>query len=66
MENKNKKFWMVLREGGTAPTMRHETLQNAEEEAKRLTTKHGDAFYVLEAVVSIERSKEIIQETLGK
>ena len=47
-------FWMVMRENGTAPTKRHDTLAAAEEEARRLAQQHPAArFYVLQAVTLV-------------
>ena len=47
------KFWMVLRSmpvaGTTGPRVRHKTWIEAVEEAKRLATKEGVNFTVLEA-----------------
>jgi hypothetical protein len=50
-------FWLVWRSGGDAPTKRHATLVNAENEARRLTEKHpGVRFFVLELVSGFECS----------
>lgn len=44
------KFWMVYREDSSAPRVKHSSLADAANEARRLAKKHpGKAFFVLEA-----------------
>lgn len=43
----NEKFYMVYAEGKEAPAVKHETLEDAEKEAKRLARKLGVKCYVL-------------------
>lgn len=43
---------MLYREGGGAPTVKHETLESAKREAERLVREHGGRVYVLEAIAS--------------
>ena len=49
-----KTFFMVYVEGQSTPTMKHDTREKAEEEATRLSKKHGKDAFVLESVVTIE------------
>ena len=44
------KFWMCFVPGRNSPTVQHETLQQAENEAERLCRKTGLDVYILEAV----------------
>ena len=44
------KFWMVYCEGGSSPKQKHETINDAIEEARRITQKEGKAAYVLGCV----------------
>ena len=45
------KFWAVWRKnGGGAPTKKHETKDEALAEAQRLATQSNDAYFVLEAI----------------
>lgn len=54
------KFWMVL--GNGVPTMRHESLKIASDEAGRLASCHpGQEFTVLEAVVTC-RKQDVVWE----
>ncbi len=49
--NEGKCFYLVWREGGYPPTVKHETWRSAQEEAQRLARKHpGVAFHVLRQV----------------
>ncbi len=41
------KFWMVYCEGGGSPKQKHETLDKAIDEAKRITQKEGKITYIL-------------------
>ena len=45
----NKKFFMVFVEGETTPTVQHDNLEKAEEEAQRLADKYGKKAFVLES-----------------
>ena len=46
-----EKFWMVWREGGQGPTMKHGTLKSAMEEAERLARQFPEKnFVVLESL----------------
>lgn len=50
MKEPESKFWVVWREGGQAPRVKHPTEAEATEEAVRLTNSAvGCCFYVLEA-----------------
>ena len=42
-----KEFYMVFLEGQQTPAYKHETLDSATKEAKRLTEMHGAKSYVL-------------------
>lgn len=55
------KFWMVLGGYGDAPTVRHNTLKKAEDEARRLCDKHGKEFVILEAMISVRPTKPPIE-----
>lgn len=48
------KFYMIFLEGCAHPTYKHETLESAEKEAKRLATLFGKKAYILCTVKSIE------------
>lgn len=57
-----KKFWMVLRHDGRGtPSVRHESLEQATEEAQRLAVKERAKFYVLAAVDCYEAVPEVAQ-----
>lgn len=45
---------MVFLEGGNTPSYRHETLESAEKEAKRLSELHKRKAYVLCTIKSIK------------
>lgn len=46
-----KQFWMVWRQGSSAPTFRHDSEDAATREAERLATiNRGEQFFVLEAI----------------
>ena len=58
------KFYAVWRKnGGGAPTKRHETKELAIEEANRLATQSLDGYYVLEVIGIVEPIKAPIQYT---
>jgi hypothetical protein len=45
------KFWAVWRNtGGSAPSKRHSTKDEAISEASRLCQKEGDPYYILEVI----------------
>ena len=50
-------FFMVFVEGGNAPTVQHDNLKEAEEEAKRLADKCGKKVSILESVSIIEHEE---------
>jgi hypothetical protein len=60
------KFWMVWREGGEVPTVRHFSDRAAWAEAERLAKKEGSAacrFHVLEALGSVTaKPAEVVRE----
>ena len=43
------KFWMIVVDGGNAPTKRHTSLVLAREEAERLASKEGRRAHILES-----------------
>lgn len=43
-------FWMVYCDGGTAPTIKHNSHDGAFKEANRICSKEGKPVYVLKAV----------------
>lgn len=45
------KFWMIVVDGGNAPTKRHTSLVLAREEAERLASKEGRRAHILESTV---------------
>ncbi len=51
------KFWMVYCEGGGSPKQKHETLDKAIDEAKRITQKEGKPTYILGCVGYFEIPK---------
>ena len=44
------KFWMVYCEGGDLPKQKHEKIEKAIDEAKRITKKEGKTTYILGCV----------------
>ncbi len=60
--NKEKTFFMVFVEGANSPTCQHATLEQVEQEAKRLSEKTGKRAYVLVAIKSFELAKFIEQK----
>lgn len=51
-----KRFWMVWRVGGDAPTYQHESELSATDEAHRLARNNpGSVFTVLEAITAVKR-----------
>lgn len=47
---KRGKFWLVWREHGSAPTYKHQTKEDAVQEAERLAKLHPEnVFFVMEA-----------------
>lgn len=50
---KGQSFFMVFLENGNDPTFRHNTLEGAEKEAKRLTELTGRKSWVLCSIKSI-------------
>ena len=47
-------FWLVWRDGGDLPTVRHNSVDKAETEAKRLAmASPGETFWVLPAAISV-------------
>jgi len=45
------KFWAVWRKtGGSAPSKKHETLDEVKKEASRLAGQSGESYYVLECI----------------
>ena len=54
---KQQPFYMIYVEGGNAPTYKHETLESAQYEAKRLADKSDKKVYILCSVCSIERKQ---------
>lgn len=65
----NKKFWMVVSEHGLqryATNVMFTTKQAAEYCAETNTIKHGDSFFVLEAISEIKREVKMIRlQTTG-
>jgi len=55
-------FYMVYLENQQTPAYKHESLQAAETEAKRLTELYGHKAYVLVTLKSIERVKYNIED----
>ena len=49
-----EKFYMVFMEGGHTPTYKHETLEKAITEAKRLAKTHEKKTYILATIKSFE------------
>lgn len=57
-----KKFYMVFLEGGHNPTFKHDTIDNAEKEAKRLAKLYNKKAYVLCTIKSFEINEYIIED----
>ena len=54
------KFWMVWRENGPAPTMRHHSRPSAEKESERLAKANPDqVFFVLKSVSGVSAKSKI-------
>lgn len=50
-------FWMVWREGGTAPTFKHNDMNAAAKEAERLARLNpGETFHVMECIASCAKT----------
>lgn len=59
-----KSYYVVWRISGEAPTKRHESIESAREEAKRLAVLHQESeFVVLRAVESIKYRSSPFQIT---
>lgn len=57
-----KKFWIVLRHNGSGmPTVRHDSLEKATEEAQRLAIKERTKFFVMVTVDCYEAIPEVAQ-----
>jgi len=50
MDETVKRFWMVYVEGGQGSTFKHETIESATKEAKRLARFNACNIFVLESV----------------
>ena len=59
---KNQPFFMVFMDGGNAPTIKHQTLDSAEKESKRLSELTGKKAYILCSIKSIECAKFVITD----
>ena len=57
MRQQERGFYMVL--GGGTPNFRHNSLEAATKEARRLAEMYGGKFYVLKAVSATEQCKVI-------
>lgn len=57
-----KQFFMIYMEGGGAPTFKHGTEVEANNEAKRLTERFGRKTYVLSAIRSFEMKVNELKE----
>ena len=58
----SKSFWMVVVENGyTIPSKKHESYQEAFEECSRLSKKENKTAYVLKAETQIEQISNVIQ-----
>lgn len=56
------KFYMVFVEGCATPAYKHENLQSAENEAKRLSTLFKKKAYVLCTIKSVEDTQYKIED----
>lgn len=54
------KFFMLYREGGRSPTVKHSAEGDAKREAECIAGKHGGPVYLLEAVAKVEVKWEAI------
>ena len=60
----DEKFWMVKREsGGGDPSRRHESKEEAIEEAERLASKENARFFILEAIGVVARVRQPVNYT---
>ncbi len=50
-----KHFFMVYLEGERTPSFKHDTIEQAETEAKRLSERYGKVAYVLCAIKSVSK-----------
>ena len=57
-----KEFYMVFLEGQQTPTYKHETLESATKEAKRLTEMKGLKSYVLGTITSFKIPEKFVEE----
>lgn len=56
-------FWMVWRENGGAPTHRHFSKEDAQNEASRLALKcPGEVFFVLKATAAVAADIPLIKQ----
>ena len=55
-----KKFWMVVTDGGGAPTARHPSIEVARQEASRLAAKCHTSAHVLEVVDSCAPREDVV------
>ena len=61
-ENLEPTFFMIYLEGGGSPTYRHETIESAEAEAKRLSQKFGRPAYILLCYKVIEAEMQFKEQ----
>jgi len=57
-----EKFFMVYVEGCATPTYKHDSIESAEKEAKRLSTLFGKKAYVLCTVKSVQDTQYDIKD----
>jgi len=57
-----KKFWYVHNRASGNPRHRHETLESAIEEAKRLASTKVKNFYILESVCKVTPEGKVDKE----
>lgn len=62
----NQTFYMVFIEGGQTPAYKHETLQLAEAEAKRLARITRKKAYVLVTIKSLEINEFLVVDCRPK
>lgn len=62
----NYKYWMVHNPNNSKPTMRHDTVKAAFDEAERLAAANpGQTFYVLESTYSFCTEKpRVVRESI--